>query len=84
MKENVREKMDDDDEMQEREKTLGGKIREDINLGGRSRTLHVQLQTTLVLLRSPGFAINIANPWGSRPLLNIIDVSLQNTHRFVK
>ena len=44
--------MDDDDEMQEREKTLGGKIREDINLGGRSRKLHVQLQTTLVSLRS--------------------------------
>ena len=68
----------------EEKNPLGGKIREAINLGGGSRTLHVQLQTTLVSLRSPGFAINIANPWGSRPLLIKIDVSLQNTHRFHK
>ena len=46
----MREK-NDDDEMQGRENLLGGKIREVINLGGGSRTLHVQLQTTLVSQR---------------------------------
>ena len=52
MKQNVREKNDVDNKMQGREKSLGGKIREVINLGGGSRTLHVRLQTTLVSLRS--------------------------------
>ena len=80
----MREKNDVDDGMQGRENLLGGKIREVINLGGGSRTLHVRLQTTLVSLRSPGFAINIAKPWGSRPPLIKIDVSLAHTHRFVK
>ena len=54
MEKNVREKNDDDDEMRGRENSLGGKIREVINLGGGSRTLHVRLQTTLVSLRFQG------------------------------